>query len=147
MVKKTQKIIKTTCGKYGDMTSISSLFQRNVVYCAHNLYNNKKYIGKTSRSIGERIMEHWISSATDQQCKHFHRALKKYPPFVWKWYVLYHGRTDDDLKRVEIDLIKHFDSIKNGYNLSEGGDYDKFREKFDPNPRKFYRLPVRKLIL
>ena len=53
---------------------------------------------------------------------HFHNALRKNGFNVFEWEILVDGiKNKIELDKIEIEYIKKFDSIKNGYNMSTGG--------------------------
>ena len=88
------------------------------VYCHINKINGKKYVGITRTSVEKR----WHNGLGYKLQPKFYRAIKKYG-----WNNFYHeiiasNLTEDEAKNFEILLIDKLDCIKNGYNVSRGGD-------------------------
>lgn len=81
--------------------------------------NGKVYIGK-SKSFDDRKLKHYYS--TRYYNTKLTKAINKYGFDSINWEILY--QTDDlqDLNEKEIELIKAYNSIKDGYNISTGGD-------------------------
>ena len=102
-----------------------SLKNNYCVYMHINKLNGKKYIGQTYN-----IKERWRCKGKNYvTCIKFFNALKKYG-----WDNFYHIVVKDKLFREEADklekeLIKKYDTIKNGYNLKEGGSRGELSEK------------------
>ena len=94
-----------------------------IVYEAINIINNKRYIGKTIKSLAVRKIQHEKSSST----KGFHGALKKYGIDNFKWNVLFETDNNEILAQKEIEyinLLRTFVGFEdsNGYNRTLGGD-------------------------
>ncbi len=92
--------------------------------------NSKVYIGK-SKNFNDRKLKHSYSP------KYYNtkltNAINKYGFESINWEIIY--ETDDiiELNKMEIELIKRYDSIKNGYNTSNGGDGG---DTISNNPRR-----------
>jgi len=105
-----------------------------VIYKVENTLNNKVYIGKTTRNIEIRWKEHLACSATKDN--KFYRALRKYPPSVFKLSII-EKASNDELNNLETYWINQYDSFRNGYNSTMGGDgtlktdYDKIYQLWD----------------
>ena len=89
-----------------------------IIYKATNTLNDKSYIGKTVRSLHLRKGQHLRSNETT----HFHRALRKYGKDMFDWSVIKETKTEKELDNQEIKFIKEYDTYKNGYNSTIGGD-------------------------
>lgn len=99
------------------------------IYIIRNNVNNKVYIGKTRRTVEIRWRQH-INSVhyKAMQNIHFYKALQKYG--VNNFYVetLEHITSNDksdlikNLNELEKYYIQKYDSFKNGYNSTLGGD-------------------------
>ena len=90
-----------------------------LIYVVTNDVNNKLYFGKTTKTLRERILNHKRScrAGTDN---HFYRAVRKYG---WKEFYIW-----------------HYDTIKNGYNMAKGGEFnamdsDVIKERHDAKMR------------
>jgi len=91
-----------------------------IIYCAENLISGKKYIGKTSRSLENRMKDHFRH--TIKYTHHFANALKYYPRDSWEWTIL--AEVDcDKVDEYERFFIADLDTcnIDKGYNTSKGG--------------------------
>lgn len=82
--------------------------------------NGKVYIGK-SKDYESRKKGHQYSVNHKGSTK-MKRAISKYGFESIKWEVIF--ETDDKflLSDMQIFYIKEYDSVKNGYNISTGGD-------------------------
>lgn len=91
-----------------------------IIYKVTNLENNKIYIGKTSYSLESRKAQHLRESK--KSTFQFHRALQKYSSEKFLWEVIFECDTEEELNLKEIEFIQKFDSYKNGYNMTLGGE-------------------------
>lgn len=89
-------------------------------YCVykHTAPNGKSYIGITSQRPSAR----WLNGNGYQGQKKFYNAIMKYGWSNIKHEVLYKGLTQEEACKKEIELIQQYDSVKNGYNSSTGGE-------------------------
>lgn len=85
------------------------------IYCITNKLNGKRYIGYTSRSIEDRMSEHFASSAYKSGYA-IHKAINKYGKENFEFFVLYEG--DDSLEK-EDEFINKFGGE---YNMTKGGN-------------------------
>lgn len=90
------------------------------IYKITNDVTNKVYIGKTTSAIEKRYKEH-IKQSKYNNKYHLYRAMNKYG--------LEHFHIEeieeclsDKLSEREKYWIKYYDSFKNGYNMTMGGD-------------------------
>lgn len=100
----------------------------NVIYKATSLLTGKHYIGLTTETLRERRTKH-LSSARNMSNTHFHKAIRKYGEDNFKWEVIeeFSDIVDKEnameiLSEKEKYWIKYYDSFKNGYNSTEGGE-------------------------
>jgi group I intron endonuclease len=94
------------------------------VYCATNIINGKKYIGKTNKDKLElRIKEHIQRAYAGSNCI-FHLAIVKYGSDNFKWEKQYENHEDEfSLFEMEKELICQLNTkTPNGYNLTNGGE-------------------------
>lgn len=94
-----------------------------LIYKATNLINGKIYIGKTMRTLQERIQDH--KEAFRYKDTVFYNAIKKYGIENFYWEVIEEVFDSKKLDEREIFWIKELDSIidnKHGYNMTWGGD-------------------------
>jgi group I intron endonuclease len=94
-----------------------------IVYKATCSETKKSYIGYTNSNKGfeRRKYEHYNNAFNNCRSK-FYNALRKYPE-KFEWEILEESiKTKDEVKKREIYFISEFDSYKNGYNSTKGGD-------------------------
>lgn len=92
-----------------------------IVYLIENKITNKCYVGYTKHSLKKRWSQH-CKKSTKQLNTPFYNAIKKYGIECWDKKVLLECNTVEEAKTKEIELIQKFDSYKNGYNATLGGD-------------------------
>jgi|10_taG_2_1085330.scaffolds.fasta_scaffold120897_2 group I intron endonuclease len=92
-----------------------------IVYKVTNLNNKKVYIGKTIQPLTRRKSDH-IKSANNGSETNFHRAIRKYGVDSFKWELIRKYSTLEEMNNAEIKYISEYDTFKNGYNMTEGGD-------------------------
>lgn len=92
------------------------------IYKITNDINNKIYIGKTNRTIKERFREHCKASERDRYEKRpLYSAMNKYG--IEHFYI-------EEIEQCDLSLaeerekywIEYYNSFKNGYNATLGGD-------------------------
>ena len=88
-----------------------------VIYKATCSITGKSYIGQTVRTLETRQKEHL--KAKDDYA--FHRALRKHKPESFVWSIL-ENCDDATLGDKEKYWISFYDTFRNGYNETEGGD-------------------------
>lgn len=82
----------------------------------------KSYIGQTKNSLSERSNH----GRAYESCKKFRNAIKSY---TWSWFESHNEILKDNLTKEEANYwekyyIEKYDSIKNGYNIQSGGQFD-----------------------
>tara|TARA_R110000772_G_scaffold81439_2_gene173215 strand:+ start:9967 stop:10707 length:741 start_codon:yes stop_codon:yes gene_type:complete len=82
--------------------------------------NGKIYIGKTKNFI-DRVEKHRYSIRYDGKTKMI-RAIKKYGFYNIIWEIIYAFIDGDNINNKEKEFIQYYNSIKCGYNITEGGD-------------------------
>ena len=90
-----------------------------VVYKVSNIIDGKIYVGKTTRNLRKRIMEHL------QNCRisYFDRAIKKHGIESFEIAIIEECTTIEELNEREKFWIKELNcKIPNGYNLTDGGE-------------------------
>ena len=90
------------------------------IYKITNIENNKIYIGQTRKSIKERWKNH-IADSKRADYK-FSRAIKKYGIFCWKIDILEKLENIELLNEREKYWISLYNSVKEGYNSTYGGN-------------------------
>lgn len=81
--------------------------------------SGKCYIGITKRPLNIRISDHKHRAIKCHSHLKIHCAIRKYGINNFKIEIL----SEDGNSELEKYYIKKFDSIKNGYNISPGGEY------------------------
>ena len=92
------------------------------IYLITNKINGKKYIGKTTKTIEKRWHEHFLDSKKNEyQKRPLYRAIKKYgiENFVINQL---EECSNNNLSEQEKYWIQYYDTYKNGYNATLGGD-------------------------
>lgn len=90
-----------------------------IIYKATNKINGKEYIGQSKYSLNMRKKSH--KKEMKYTSVYFHNALKKYGFESFDWEVI-EEVPNENLCEKEIYYIDKFNSFKNGYNLTTGGD-------------------------
>ena len=91
-----------------------------IVYKATNLINGKSYIGVTRNSFKSRQSQHRASAKKPKHA--FGKAIKKYGWDAFCWEILDKTRDLQELGELETMYIKEYDTYKNGYNETYGGE-------------------------
>ena len=99
----------------------------NIIYQITNSVNNKIYIGQTWYSLEQRFIAH--KSSNNKVCRKLHNAFNKYGRENFAISEICQTDNQEDADSLEIFLIKSRDTIKNGYNLREGGSHGKHTEE------------------
>lgn len=116
--------------------------RKGYIYIIKNYCNEKVYIGQTTQSIQERFNQHMKPSTTKKRGTYkIYNAINKYGKE--NFYIeLLEETTEDKLDEREMFYIDKFDSYKNGYNSTNGGDsktickiqdVEKLKEMFNKN--------------
>ena len=92
-----------------------------IVYKATNKINGKCYIGQTRHSLEHRKTIH-LRYAKKGLDTHFYQAIRKYGEDNFEWEIICSTNDKQRLNELETFYIIKFDSIKNGYNMVDGGD-------------------------
>lgn len=94
-----------------------------IIYKATNLaqqFHNECYIGQTTTTLYDRRYGHIWDSKNGSEIK-FHQALNDYGVNMFSWIVLQICYSKEELEKEEVRLIKFYNSVNLGYNLSPGG--------------------------
>ena len=97
-----------------------------IIYCYKNKINGKRYIGQTINPQ-QRKSAH-ISDSTHIDTK-FYRAVRKYGWDNFEYEILAESEDRNELDKLEVDFIKSFNSIENGYNIRSGGEHPTMGEE------------------
>ena len=93
------------------------------IYCITNILNQKKYIGKTTKTVEQRFKEH-CNDSKRKRCEKrpLYNAMNKYG--INNFIVETLKECDNDkLEKYEQYYIKKFNTYGHtGYNATKGGD-------------------------
>lgn len=92
-----------------------------LVYIHTCTVTGKSYIGYTSKSLEERLKGHLYDTKYGSTLA-FHNALRKYTKDNFISNVLFMCYSKEDAAYAEIQLIETYNTFKNGYNETRGGD-------------------------
>jgi len=87
--------------------------------------NQKSYIGKTTSNLKRRWRRHISNSSNEDHVlseTKLYRALRKHDPSKWIVEELDQAETIEQLNELEQHYIQKYNTYKNGYNSTEGGD-------------------------
>lgn len=87
--------------------------------------SGKHYVGQTIEDFESYFRNHYVNRKGDKRA-HLNKAILKYGIENFTKNVLVFCYSKDDLDKAEIGFIEMYDSIKNGYNIREGGSRGKF---------------------
>jgi hypothetical protein len=90
----------------------------------HTSISNKGYIGYTKLLMMERWSEELTHSRNKNHKWKIDKAIRKYPEEnQWNHNILIDNIPNlEEAKRLEIEMIALYDTYKNGYNSTPGGD-------------------------
>lgn len=93
------------------------------IYIIKNKVNDKVYIGQTTLSVRERFNSHMKPSTHKRRSSYkIYNAMSKYGSDKFYYEVLEENVEIDKLDDLEIKYIEEYDSYRNGYNSTKGGD-------------------------
>ena len=92
------------------------------IYKISNIQNNKMYVGKTTNSIENRFKRHINDALSNRLDTHLARAIRKYGKENFFIEEIDTAQSIEELNEKEIYWIKYYNSCKNGYNETLGGD-------------------------
>ena len=91
------------------------------IYKFTHIETGRCYIGQTIQDPNRRRLEHISDSRYTTKEYHFHNALRKYGIDAFTFDVIASATTLDELNLLEEQFIEKYDSIKNGFNIRNGG--------------------------
>lgn len=108
------------------------------LYVITNSVNDKVYVGKTYKSIEERFKEHIKESKRERsKNRDIYKAMNTLG--VDKFHINLLGQFDEGLlEEKECEYIKLYDSYRNGYNNTLGGDGKRYVEFTDEEAIETY---------
>lgn len=92
------------------------------IYGHKNKINGKWYIGQTCQQPNRRWRcgDGYKPSGNNKGCCKFYRAIKKYGWENFEHFIL-EETTVEYIDKLEVEYIKKYNSVNNGYNLTYGG--------------------------
>lgn len=112
------------------------------IYRFYNKINNKSYIGQ-SMKIGKRIREHMCALNNTERQYSVHKAILKYGIENFEIEILATFDMCENIHKIlntaEQIFISFYDSFKNGYNETAGGD-SMTRRKWTEEQRSHMRM-------
>jgi len=91
------------------------------IYKITNIKTGKVYIGKTTRSLNDRLQGH-INSANKGDNFKLSRAIRKYGKENFIIEPIDFADTRKELNEKEVYYISEYDSLETGYNMTIGGE-------------------------
>lgn len=100
-----------------------------LIYKITNINNGKSYIGKTSKTLEERLKEHIKSSKrVVSEIRPLYRAFNKYG--IESFVIELIEEVECNISSIrEIFWIDFYNTYKNGYNATKGGDGKSYVDK------------------
>lgn len=92
-----------------------------IIYKATNKINGKCYIGQTRHSLEHRKTIH-LRCAKKGVETHFYQAIRKYGEENFEWEIICSTNDKQRLNELETFYIQKYNSIKQGYNMVDGGN-------------------------
>ena len=92
-----------------------------IIYKATNKINGKCYIGQTRHSLENRRRIHYTKARQGIKT-HFYSAIRKYGEDNFEWEIICSASDKATLNELETYYITKYNSIKQGYNMVDGGD-------------------------
>ena len=105
------------------------------IYLITNNVNNKKYVGQTIGSIQERWNQH-LRATRDKGSRHLYDAIKKYGYQSFSIQKI-EEVLNEQLNERECFWISYYDSFKNGYNMTSGGEGGYYYARTKEKRRKY----------
>lgn len=109
--------------------------RNGTIYVIKNKINEKIYIGQTTLSVKERWDSHKKPSTHKQRSSYkLYNAINKYGIDNFYYEILEANIPIEELDNKEIAYIENYDSFKNGYNSTKGGDgriFNKIEDETD----------------
>jgi len=93
----------------------------HLIYKHTCLISGKSYIGQTKRLINIRLNEH-IQLSNRWSQTHFHRVIRKYGVENFTSEIIVENVPDYMISAFEKYWINFYNTFKNGYNMTEGGE-------------------------
>lgn len=106
-----------------------------IIYAIVHRKTFKSYIGQTISSLRKRFGQHRWPSKKAENRMYIGRAIRKHGAKSFYVFVL-DLVSNDEKNEAEISTIARFQTLKNGYNLTPGGETFEWTEEMRENARK-----------
>lgn len=93
-----------------------------IVYLISNSITNKVYVGYTKYILEKRWSQHCKNAMKSKTNTPFYNAIRKYGTDIWVHSILETCALATEAKTQEVLYIEKYNSYKNGYNATLGGD-------------------------
>lgn len=97
---------------------------KGIIYSILNKVNGHRYIGQTQQDLSKRWGQHIQESKTHSN-RPLYRAINKYGIGMFTVRIIEEDIPIDKLSERECYWIEQFDTYKNGYNATSGGEQSK----------------------
>lgn len=87
-----------------------------IIYKAENLITNEIYIGQTTNTLHNRIIDHEYEAFKRNRKDKFHTALREFGRKNFKWTKIAESNNYTNLAKKEREMIIKYNSIDFGYN-------------------------------
>jgi len=91
-----------------------------IIYMAHNLVNDLRYIGQTRRLLTKRIYAHKWDALHNSHYK-IHEAIRKFGFDSFEWIQLALCDSKEEANSLERQFIAEYSTFTKGYNSTVGG--------------------------
>lgn len=106
-------------------------YKTGLIYIIKNKINDKVYIGQTTSNLKTRFSQHCKKSTINNRHYKIYNAIKKYGRDNFYIELLENNIPLVELNEKEIEYIEKYDSFKNGYNSTKGGDGRTINKNYD----------------
>lgn len=126
----------------------NSLNKKFILYKATSP-SGKIYIGITCGNLEDRKSKHKYTSNRMNKSHKFSNAIRKYGINGFKWEIIFDNLCKTEAIRLEIEYIKNYNTYKNGYNSTRGGEgawgykwkKEDIKKHIDYKKRVYYNNP------
>ena len=92
------------------------------IYCITSTVTGKHYVGKTTQKYPAKRWTSHKHRARKGEQTHFYNAIRKYGEESWTFKVLVHNVPEQLLSTLEVEFIRTYNSLQDGYNSTVGGE-------------------------
>jgi group I intron endonuclease len=96
-----------------------------IIYKITNKINDKSYIGQTIQNLNKRWKNHCYDALKKLDKFKFYNAIRKYGKDCWSLEIIEEVDNEVLLNEREYYWIAYYDTFKNGYNSTSGGERGK----------------------